>query len=144
MFGFFSRSRRTRHIAGAVCCDYDAEVVRLGLAARHFEILEDSIGLIKSTVNPGTFFSRYRLAVEKASELTKLCRGYESADDAAGMLDVLLDEKENIFDSFFLRCHEAGRLVSAKDEILSHMEDIPQDSIDYFWELYWDEFYNKA
>ena len=78
--------------------------LRLAQATRHFEIMQDSMELIESTLSEDTFRNRYEAAIREAQIVVKLCGRKGIGIRAGRMLHYLLDEKDQIVNDFLERC----------------------------------------
>lgn len=113
-------------------CDNYPDTLKLVCAQERGRVLFESIDLFSKTVNPKTFFSRYNTAIREAKTIIRLSKGYESEKEMKNILDELYDSKSEIFNDFFDRCDDAGKLPFVKNEIIAHRAEIPNDSYEFF------------
>ena len=107
----------------------------LKLAQRNYETLNDSIKLLGMTVAPGTFFSRYEIAVREAKYLEKLCP-WDEIGRHAGHLALFLEvNKIEIINDFLDRCDAAKKLHFLKEEMTQHRDAMPKECYAYFCQL---------
>jgi len=139
--GWFGRSKR-KNDDRYICSDEDfvygkeadkyPDTLKLMYAQERGRVLFESIDLISKTVYPKTFFSRYKTAIREAKTIIRLSKGYDSEKEMKKILDELYDSKSEIFNDFFNRCDDAGKLPFVKDEIIAHRAEIPEDSYEFF------------
>jgi len=73
-------------------------------AARHFELMKDSVELLENTLSEDTFRNRYEAAVREAQVVISLC-GKNGIGIRAGRVQrYLLNEKEKLASDFVMRC----------------------------------------
>ena len=111
------------------------DLLNLAMASRHFEILQDSLNLINSTVYPKTFFGRYKDALEDAEAIMELCGNSKTGKMAENIYNKLTDDKTQIVNDFLRRCNDAGKLQRFKADMELYLEEMPQDSIELFENL---------
>ncbi len=108
---------------------------QLLIGAQHDRILNDSIELIQTTVYPDTFFSRYALALKEAKLIIEQSPDTSYGEYASEVLAILTEDKEEIIMDFFERWYFLGKLSHVKDDIISHKDEIPPQSYEYFFSL---------
>ena len=111
------------------------DLLNLAMASRHFEILQDSLNLINSTVYPKTFFGRYKDALEDAQVIMELCGNSKTGKMAENIYNKLTDDKTQIVNDFLHRCNDAGKLQRLEGDIKLYLRDMPQDSIELLEKL---------
>ena len=72
------------------------------------QVLE-SVALTESTTNPATFFSRYDLAIERATALMKTTRALINGRPAKDYVRMLMNERDSRTINFITRCCRANR-----------------------------------
>ena len=113
----------------------DAAAMNLTAAIRHVEIMRESLALLRTTVYPKTFFSRYRLALREARSVVQLCGNCKFGNEAEAVLDELSVEQVAMVNAFLERCQKADKLLSLKDEITALIDEFPAESYAYFLKL---------
>ncbi len=95
------------------------------------QVLE-SMALTESTSNPGTFFSRYDLAVERAAILMQIPGAKISGKPAEEYVRMLMDERDSRTIAFIIRCSNAHKFQKLIDYV---EEESPNwsDSVDQYY-----------
>ena len=127
LFGFSKKKSKTPSKAEI------EEFSRKAKILNDYYIMCDSIEIMQETVYPQTFFKRYKMAIEKA-EIVKNANDELSKDAAKTLLEVKRNSVK-IFNAFFDRCNKEGKLIFAKNEIISHKSEIPEESYKLFQKL---------
>ena len=104
------------------------------IAWKH-DSMVDSVELLWLTSNPGTFFSRYRLAIKQAWDVIEVDRFGFHGKQAKQVLKVLNYKKVIIVNAFLKRCYDAGKFPYVQDEIISYRNMMPNECYTYFLEL---------
>ena len=103
--------------------------------ARHMTIIGESINLFSTTTNAKTFFGRYSDAIYYAKQVLSSASTPDMRRDAKEFLDSLIEGKEELIDSFLLRCFDANKLHSQKTLILSHQHEMTSGNLEFFNDL---------
>lgn len=97
-------------------------------------IMCDSVEIMQETLYPETFFKRYKMSIEKAQMVINSDR-QDLAKLASKQLAQIKKDKIQIFNDFFDRCDDAGKIPSIKDAVTAHRSEIPAESYRFFEEL---------
>ena len=73
-------------------------------AARHFELMKDSVELVEKTVSEDTFRNRYEAAIREAQVVISLCGRTGIGIRAGRVLRYLQSERERLVSEFAMRC----------------------------------------
>lgn len=114
IFDFFKPKRKVQQTA------YDPP-------GQHAQIIRESMGLLETTTNPGTYFSRYRLVINEAVKISSFEEIIYDGKTAAQLLGMLQNEKDRLHREFIdrmfaakkenqlvYRMHEAGEVISSE------------------------------
>ena len=73
-------------------------------AARHFELMKDSVELVEKTLSEDTFRNRYEAAIREAQVVISLCGRTGIGIRAGRVLHYLQSERERLVSEFAMRC----------------------------------------
>lgn len=105
------------------------------MLSRFNGIINDSLALLEKTVNPETYFSRYKLVFDNANRIledTQVRQFREYAEDIITDLTVNKAEKHI---SFIDRLYFKERLISFKEQLLSDKYDIAPEAKEHLKSL---------
>ena len=101
------------------------------VTSRFYEILNDSLKLMKTTTNPSTYFSRYKTALDNAKKLLETTSVPYYNDYASEIITDLTQNRSKKIKAFVDRCNKKGLLYSIKGAILSNEYAVPSDVKEY-------------
>ena len=78
--------------------------LKLAQAARHFEIMKDSVELVEKTLSEDIFRNRYEAAIREAQVVINLCGRTGIGIRAGRVLRYLQSERERLVSEFTMRC----------------------------------------
>lgn len=94
------------------------------IISRFNEIINDSLALLETTVNPETYFSRYKLALDNANRILENTSVSHYREYALEIISDLTQNRDENHKEFIDRCNDEERLYSYKDKFLSDSYDI--------------------
>ena len=101
------------------------------ITARFNEIIDDSLKLLETTVNPETYFGRYKTALDNAKRMLEHTHNSHYKEYAAEIITDLTQNKTEKHKEFVDRCYFKGMLYSLKDQLLSDKYDITSEAKEY-------------
>ena len=78
--------------------------LRQAQAARHFELMKDSVELVEKTLSEDTFRNRYEAAIREAQVVISLCGRTGIGIRAGRVLRYLQSDRERLVSEFAMRC----------------------------------------
>lgn len=101
------------------------------VVSRYVEILHDSLDLLETTLNPETYFSRYRIALDNAKRILETTNSDYYKTYASKIVTDLTENKPQKYKEFIDRCNSEGKLHFYKDKLLSSNYGISLELKDY-------------
>ena len=101
------------------------------IASRFEEIINDSLTLLDTTINPETYFSRYKIALDNAKRLLKSTNIEHYKDYALDIINDLTENKIENYKEFIDMCYDEEVLYSYKKQFLSGDYDLPAEVDEY-------------
>lgn len=95
------------------------------IISRFKEIINDSLELLDTTVNPETYFSRYKIALDNANRILENTNVPHYRDYALEVITDLTQNRSEHIKEFIDRCNSEGRLYFLKEKLHSNNYDIP-------------------
>ena len=140
--GLFNRRKKRAERSRYTCSDeefiYGKEgdsypiPLKLAYAQERGQVFKESTDLMSQTLSLTTFIYRYNVAIREAKTIIRLSKGYPTEKETMDALDVLYDDKVDLFNGFFYRCYTAGRLPFIKGDIIEHQSEIPEESYAFY------------
>ncbi|MBQ1264692.1 MAG: hypothetical protein IIY04_04670, partial [Oscillospiraceae bacterium] len=98
---------------------------------RFYEILTDSLELLRTTTNPDTFFGRYKDALKAAAAILNTEQAQAYRAEAEQVCRNFLADREKPIREFVDRCAEKGILYVHRDAIVCWEGVISEELADY-------------
>ena len=95
------------------------------ITSRFEEIINDSLSLLDTTINPETYFSRYRIALDNAKRLLENTNVQHYKEYALDIINDLTENKTANYKEFIDRCYDEEVLYSYKQQFLSGAYELP-------------------
>ena len=98
-------------------------------------VLYDSVDVISTTIHPKTFFYRYNLAISKIDEILSVCHSENIIEELTQLYEDLTENKSDYIIDMIDRAKERGRLHSIASEVYECIEEMTDESFEYFNDL---------
>ncbi len=124
MFGFFKRKNVEK-----------PNKSQLFQAEELFTVLDERLDRIDGTADPDEFFSSYKTAVELCGKILSFKLGDKYDAPILEILHGLFADKTERTNAFLKRCSRSGVLSYSVDKIISHKDDMTEESYSLFAEM---------
>lgn len=132
---FHEDSYFTKRLLKYVKEDDDISSCQDLIISRFYGIINDSLTLLENTLNPDTYFSRYKIALDNANRILENTNIPSYREYALDIINDLTRNRTENYKDFVDRCDCEDRLYSIKDKLLSDNYDIPLEVKEYIKSL---------